>query len=125
MAKTTKKTASSKTSAKSVPSKSGASGKPRSKSEVYSGIADVTGLNRKQVASVFDAITAMMAKDLGSRGGVFAVPGLMKVVTVHKPATKARRGINPFTKEEVMFKAKPARTVVKIRPLRQLKDMVG
>ena len=47
-----------------------------------------------------------------------------EIVTVNKPATKARKGINPFTKEETMFKAKPARNVVKIRPLKGLKDMV-
>ena len=51
------------------------------------------------------------------------MPGLFKITTVRKPATKARKGINPFTKEEVMFKAKPARTVIKIRPLKKLKDM--
>jgi nucleoid DNA-binding protein len=48
----------------------------------------------------------------------------MKVVVVRKPATKARKGINPFTKQETMFKAKPARNVVKIRALKALKDMV-
>jgi nucleoid DNA-binding protein len=52
------------------------------------------------------------------------VPGLMKLVVQRKPATKARKGINPFTGEETMFKAKPARNVVKIRPLKNLKDMV-
>ena len=57
--------------------------------------------------------------------GVFVLPGLMKISTVRKPATKARKGINPFTKEEVMFKAKPASTAVRVRPLKKLKDMVG
>ena len=52
------------------------------------------------------------------------VPGLMRITVKRKPATKARKGINPFTKEEVMFKAKPARNVVKVRPLRGLKEMV-
>lgn len=125
MAKTTKKTTASKSSAKSVPSKSGPAGKARSKSEVYGAIADQCGLSRKQVASVFDSMSSLMAKDLSAKGGVFAVPGLMKVTTVHKPATKARKGINPFTGEETMFKAKPASTKVKIRPLRALKDMVS
>jgi nucleoid DNA-binding protein len=55
----------------------------------------------------------------------FTVPGLMKVSVVRKPATKARKGINPFTKEEVMFKAKPARNVVKVRPMKGLKDLVA
>ena len=52
------------------------------------------------------------------------LPGLMKITVVRKPAPKARKGINPFTKEETMFKAKPARNVVKVRPLKALKDMV-
>ena len=55
--------------------------------------------------------------------GEFVLPALLKIATVRKPATKARKGINPFTKEEVMFKAKPATTVVKVRPLKKLKDM--
>jgi hypothetical protein len=53
------------------------------------------------------------------------MPGLCKIVVQHKPATKERKGINPFTKEETVFKAKPARNVVKIRPLKKLKDMVS
>ncbi len=52
------------------------------------------------------------------------MPGLFKIQTTRKPATKARKGINPFTKEETIFKAKPARTVIKIRPLKKMKDMV-
>ena len=56
--------------------------------------------------------------------GEFVLPGLLKITTVRKPAVKARKGINPFTKEEVMFKAKPATTVVKVRALKKLKDMV-
>ena len=56
--------------------------------------------------------------------GVFVVPGLAKILVIRKPATKARKGINPFTGEETMFKAKPARNVVKIRPVKAVKDMV-
>jgi len=95
------------------------------KSEIVSGIADATGLTKKQVGSVFEAMAAQIKKSLSSRGpGVYAVPGLMKLVVVRKPATPARQGINPFTGQETMFKAKPARNVVKIRPLKNLKDMV-
>ena len=84
-----------------------------------------TGLQKKQVASVFDALTALIGKNLGKKGpGMFTVPGLLKIKVVRKPATKARKGINPFTKEEVMFKAKPARNVVKIAPTKTLKEMV-
>ena len=99
--------------------------KPMTKSEIVSGIADTTGLTKKDVGSVFDAMSAQIKKSLGRSGsGVYAVPGLMKIVVQRKPATKARKGINPFTKEETIFKAKPARNVVKIRPLKNLKDMV-
>ena len=67
----------------------------------------------------------MIKKDIGKRGpGVFTVPGLMKIKVVRKPATKARKGVNPFTKEEMMFKAKPARNVVKVLALKNLKTMV-
>ena len=99
--------------------------KPMSKSEVVSGISDVTGLTKKQVSSVFDAMAGQIKKSLGRNGpGAYTIPGLMKVTVVRKPATKARKGINPFTGEETMFRAKPARNVVKIRPLKNLKDMV-
>ena len=99
--------------------------KPMTKSEIVSGIADATGLAKKDVNSVFEAMAAQIKKSLGRKGpGAYAIPGLMKVMVVRKPATKARKGINPFTKEDTIFKAKPARNVVKIRPLKNLKDMV-
>jgi nucleoid DNA-binding protein len=67
----------------------------------------------------------VLAADLGKRGpGICNIPGLAKVVVQRKPATKARKGINPFTGEEMMFKAKPARNVVKVRALKNLKAMV-
>ncbi|HSG70794.1 MAG TPA: HU family DNA-binding protein [Planctomycetaceae bacterium] len=99
--------------------------KPMTKSAIYAGLAESTGLSKKDVSSVLDALTAMIESQLGNKGpGVFNVPGLMKIVIQRKPATKARKGINPFTGEEQLFKAKPARNVVKIRPLKGLKDMV-
>ncbi len=102
-----------------------ATGKPRTKSQVVGEIAEQTGLARREVQSVFDTMAGLIKKDLGKRGpGVFTVPGLMKVKVVRKPATKARKGINPFTGEETVFKAKPARNVVKVQPLKALKDMV-
>jgi nucleoid DNA-binding protein len=103
--------------------KSGA-GKAISKSEVLATLADESGLSKKQVSTVLDSLSGLIGKNLKKGPGVFAIPGLMKITVVHKPATKARKGINPFTKQEVMFKAKPARKVVKIRPLKSLKDMV-
>ena len=99
--------------------------KPMTKSEIVLGIADATELTKKQVSSVFEAMAGQIKTSLGRRGpGAYTVPGLMKLVVVRKPATKARKGINPFTGEEAMFKAKPACNVVKIRPLKNLKDMV-
>ena len=98
--------------------------KVRTKSEIYGALAEDTGITRKQVAAVFDGMATMMKKDLIRGPKVFSVPGLMKVTVIHKPATKARKGINPFTNEPTIFKAKPARKVVKVRPLKGLKDMV-
>jgi nucleoid DNA-binding protein len=99
--------------------------KPMTKTEVVSGIAEATGLTKKQVNSVFEAMGEQIKKSLGRRGpGAYTVPGLMKLVVVRKPATKARKGINPFTGEETTFKAKPARNIVKIRPMKNLKEMV-
>ncbi len=99
--------------------------KPPTKTEIFSAIADETELTKKDVAAVFDALSGQIKKSLG-RGGpkAFTIPGLCKIVVQNKPATKARKGINPFTGEETMFKAKPARNVVKVRPLKNLKDMV-
>lgn len=100
-------------------------GKPRTKGEFFSLVADQTELPRKQVAQVFDAMGKIIAADLSKSGpGILNVAGLMKVMVKRMPATKARKGINPFTKQEVMFKAKPARNVIKIRPLKALKSMV-
>jgi nucleoid DNA-binding protein len=99
--------------------------KPPTKSEIMTSIADTTDLSRKQVASVFEALNGLIQDNLKPRGpGTFSVPGLMKIRVNKKPATKARKGINPFTGEETMFKAKPARKVVKVLPLKNLKDMV-
>ncbi len=98
--------------------------KAATKTEILTNIATKTELSRKQVSAVFEALSGEISAAVGKKGpGVFAVPGLMKIIVIQKPATKARKGINPFTKEEVMFKAKPARKVIKIRPLKSLKDM--
>jgi nucleoid DNA-binding protein len=99
--------------------------KPPTKSEVFNQIASDTGLTRKEVGAVFESLGGMINKSLSSRGpGLFNVVGLMKIKVVKKPATKERKGINPFTGEEAIFKAKPARKVVKVQPLKALKDMV-
>ena len=120
MAKTTKKAASKPAS------KSSAAARARSKGEIYGTIATSTGLSRKQVSQVFDAVREMMEKDLGKKGpGVFAMPGMMKLKAVYKPATRAATKPNPFKPGEMMtVKAKPARTQIKIRPLKALKDSI-
>jgi len=107
------------------PLKVGASAKARSKSDVFGTIAQHAGLHRRDVAAVFHTLGSLIKADLSKLGaGVFKIPGMMRITVTRKPATKARLGLNPFTKEEVMFKAKPARNVVRVRPLRGLKDMV-
>jgi nucleoid DNA-binding protein len=97
--------------------------KAPSKSEVYAHISEDTGLSRKQVASVFDSLTGLIEKSLRKGPGLFTLPGLLKIKVIKKPATKERKGINPFTGEETTFKAKPARKVVKALPLKALKEM--
>ena len=105
--------------------KSNSALKPRTKSDIYKNVAEKTGLTRKQVASVFDNVGVLIKRDLGNRGpGIFTLPGLVKIKVVKKPATKARMGTNPFTGEQMMFKAKPARKVVKTQPVKALKTMV-
>jgi len=105
--------------------KKAAAKKASTKSEILTFISEKTDLTKKDVSAVFDAMGTMIKRDLKKSGpGTFTVPGLMKVKVVRKPATKARKGINPFTGEEMMFKAKPARNVAKVLPLKGLKDMV-
>ena len=98
--------------------------KTRTKSQVMTVLSEKTGLSKKEVSGVFETLGDLIGFDLKKGPGTFTVPGLMKVVVVRKPAVKARKGINPFTGEEMMFKAKPARNVVKVRALKGLKDMV-
>ena len=104
--------------------KAGGKNKSLTKSEILASIAEATELSRKQVSSVFDSLSEQIKNAVGKKGpGMFTVPGLMKIAVINKPAVKARKGINPFTKMEQMFKAKPARRVVKVRALKALKDM--
>jgi nucleoid DNA-binding protein len=99
---------------------------PYTRSEMLSHVAQGTGLNRKQVAAVLDELKGVIEGHIKSGGArVFTMPGLFKIKVVRKPATKARMGVNPFTGQEMMFKAKPARNVVKIQPLKSLKDMAA
>lgn len=98
---------------------------PMTKAQLLSAIAEDTGLTRKQVTEVMDSLSSQIQRHIKRRGpGTFTLPGLLKVKTMRKPARKARKGINPFTGEETTFAAKPAHTIVKIQPLKGLKDMV-
>ena len=95
------------------------------KSAIFAHLAEKTELSRKQIASVFEALTDLIHGEIGKKGpGVFTVPGLLKIKRVEKPATKERPGFNPATKEPIMIKAKPKRTIVKAQPLKSLKEMV-
>ncbi len=96
------------------------------KTQIVSQIAEETELSKKQVDSVIESLTEIIQLHINKKSvGEFVLPGLMKIQTVKKPATKARKGINPFTKEEVMFKAKPASVTVKVRALKKLKEMAN
>ncbi len=100
-------------------------GKRMSKTEFVANLAEKSGLTKKQAAAAIDTINAMVADQLGQQGpGEIVIPGLLKMNVVVKPATPEREGINPFTKQPTIFKAKPARKVVKVRPLKALKDAI-
>ena len=98
--------------------------KPMTKTEIVASLSEATDLTKQQVAGLFSELANLIGRNLNEGGpGAFNILGLMKIKVVRKPATEARQGINPFTKEETVFKAKPARNVVKIVPLKGLKDM--
>ena len=110
-----------------MPQKNAAPKKPLTKSALLNAISDETNLNRREVGSVLDALTAQISKSLGRRGaGSFVLPGLIKIEKKKVPARKARKGVpNPFKPGELMdVAAKPASTKVKVRALKNLKDMV-
>jgi nucleoid DNA-binding protein len=95
------------------------------KAQVISDIADSAELDKKSVTRVFDGLTDLIKKQLGSRGpGEFVIPGLLKLKTVKKPATKDRPGINPFTKQPITIKGKPASKKIRASALKSLNDMI-
>ncbi len=104
------------------------SGRPKAatKGEVYAAIAEKTNLAKKDVSAVFDEMAVLIKKELTNKKGAgqFIIPGLMKIKVVRKPATKAKQGINPFTKEPMTIKAKPARNALKALFLKGLKESV-
>ncbi len=96
------------------------------KSQMVGSIADSTGLSKKQVGDVMAELESLIERSIKKRAvGEFTLPGLMKITTVKKPARKARKGINPFTGEETIFKAKPASVAVRIRPLKKMKEFAA
>ena len=98
-------------------------GKPLSKSDLIATLAEQHSdkLTRKDVKGILESLATVGYKEL-KKNGTFLVPGFAKFVVIKKPATKARKGINPFTKEPTIFKAKPARKVIKARPVKAAKD---
>lgn len=124
-----------KPAAKKAPAKKAAApaAKPTSavkarynKSQIVQEIADFTAVARKEVGKVLEHLEDIIARHISPKGpGEFVLPGILKINAIKKPAKKARKGINPFTGEEVTFKAKPASTAVKVRPLKKLKEMAA
>jgi len=101
--------------------------KPPTKTEILTNVAGTTGLTKKQVGEVLEALQTEIRKNLGGRGpGVFSIPGLLKIEKKKVPARPAKKGVpNPFKPGELMdVKAKPAYNKIKVRPLKNLKDMV-
>ncbi len=123
----TKKKAKKKTSKKKVVKvapKIKAIKEPLTKSVMFSELAERTELSKKQITLVFEELQNLINGHVKrNAAGIFTLPGLLKIKVVRKPATKARKGINPFTGEPTIFKAKPARNVIKVQALKALKEM--
>jgi len=97
---------------------------PLSKTALIQTISDKTELSRKDVKAVLELVASIGQTEL-KKHSLFTVPGLCRMVVQKKPATKARKGVNPFTGEPTVFKAKPARKVIKARPVKAAKDALG
>jgi nucleoid DNA-binding protein len=99
--------------------------KPMKKTEVMLALSEATGLTKQQVAGLLDELAALIKKNLAEEGpGAFSIPDLLQIKVVRKPAVAEHQGVNPFTKEEMLVKAKPAKNVVKVVALKGLKGMV-
>ena len=136
--KTVSKKKTAKVTAKSSPKKTAAKAQkvtpqktsklaipkaPYKKSEFFQVLSEQTELSKKDVKKVIETLPTLIKVHLTKGGpGQFTLPGMFKVIIATKPATKARKGRNPFTGEEMMFKAKPARRVVKVRVLKKFKS---
>ncbi|MFA6037254.1 MAG: HU family DNA-binding protein [Legionellales bacterium] len=95
-----------------------------SKTQLLTTLSECSGVSKKEVSAVMDTLYEIIEQHIKRRGPqLFTLPGLAKIKVINKPATKARKGINPFTGEPTVFKAKPARNVVKVLALKKLKEM--
>jgi len=100
-------------------------GKRMSKTQFVAAVAEKSGLSKKETNAALEAINTVVTRELSKKGpGEVVLPGLLKLSVVVKPATRAHEGLNPFTKEPMTYKAKPARKVVKARALKTLTDAV-
>ncbi len=98
--------------------------KPMTKTEIVAALSEATGLDKHQVSGLFGELATLIGKNLGEDGpGVFTIPDLLQIKVVRKPAVEEHKGVNPFTKEEMVVKAKPATKTVKVMPLKGLKGM--
>jgi len=96
------------------------------KTQIINQLAEDTGLTKKDVNAVLDGLGDVIERHIKKRAvGEFTLPGMFKIKTVKKPARKERKGVNPFTGEDTVFKARPASTTVKISALKKLKDMAN
>ncbi len=119
-----KKKATAKKAASSAPISVGK--KPFTKSQLVGSLSEQTGVSKSEVSSVLDALGGVINSHVMKKGpGAFSMPGLFKIVIKNKPAVPSRMGTNPFTGEKMKFKAKPASRQVKIRPLKNLKEMAA
>jgi nucleoid DNA-binding protein len=99
---------------------------PLKKTALIAKVAEVANVDPKAAKAMLAALEAIMVASLSKKGAkAFVMPGIFKATTVVKPATKARKGINPFTKEEVTFKAKPASVKVRIRALAKVNQAIA
>jgi nucleoid DNA-binding protein len=111
--------------AAAAPAEKKTTAKPATKGEVFSKLAETSGLTKKQISALFDSLSELIRNELGKKGpGLFVIPGLLKLKVDRKPAKKAGERMDPFTKQMKMFPAKPAHNVVRARPLKALKEMV-
>ncbi len=101
------------------------SGKRLTKAQVIAEISEISELDKKSVGRVFEGLSEIIKKQLGTRGpGEFVIPGLLKLKAIKKPATKDRPGINPFTKQSITIKGKPASKKIRATALKSLKDLI-